>query len=83
MVKVEAEGLLWLSIASCMRLDCVRNYIQSHSGQNHKIYNRLAAQHGFTDCLHDHGDSLDLRDAKTSFTKSVKLQLTMKWSLCL
>lgn len=71
-VKLEAEGLLWLSIASCVWMECNRNYIQSYSGQNHKIYNRLAAQHGFTYCLHDHSDRLDLREGKTFITKWFK-----------
>lgn len=80
LAPVEAEGLLRLSIASCVRMECVRSYIQSYSGQNHKVYKRLAAQHGFTDCLHDHGDSLDLRDAKTSITKWFKSNCNHSWN---
>lgn len=35
--------------------------IQSYSGENHKIYRRMTAQHGITECLNDHSSSLEVR----------------------
>lgn len=77
------KALLRLSIASCVRMECVRNCIQSiHSGQKHEIYNRLAARHGFTTSLRDHRDSPDLRDAKPPLESDLNPIITFnQWIL--